>query len=156
MQQLVWSDTLAIVAQNWVNQCKFAYDNTGVHIPGFGQYFRQNMRSYGDYQLKSPIDALVATVGIWFKQSKDYPSHAIEAHSITDEPAHTARFKTMIWAQANQVTGTFQRSQPITGNSPNAPYFAPNLTGNAPNIAVNAPNIIASLGWLWNHYSNTK
>ena len=82
MQKISWSNDLAILAQNWINQCVFSHDkNKDRNLPNLT--VGQNLGMMPNVERENIFET---TIKMWFEEYKDFPTNFISPYQYTNDP----------------------------------------------------------------------
>ncbi|XP_043468879.1 venom allergen 3-like [Leptopilina heterotoma] len=118
---LVWDDELAIIAQRWVNQCRFSMDSCR-HVQRF--FVGQNIG--GKFVTTVPSDIITQIINDWYNEVEKFDSRQVER--VMDYTL-VLRYTQMVWSTTrfigcgyinlnhnNQIIATLACNYGPTGN----------------------------------------
>ena len=84
MQKISWSNDLAILAQNWINQCVFSHDkNQDRNFPKLTVGQNLGMMSTSNVDRENIFET---SIKMWFEEYTYFPPNFISPYQHTDDP----------------------------------------------------------------------
>ena len=84
MQKISWSNDLAILAQNWINQCVFSHDkNKDRNFPKLKVGQNLGMISTSNVERENIFETII---NLWFEEHKYFPPSSISPYRPTNDP----------------------------------------------------------------------
>lgn len=83
MQKISWNNDLAILAQNWINQCVFSHDkNKDRNFPKLKVGQNLGMFSTSKVERENIFETII---NLWFEEHKYFPPSSISPYRPTNE-----------------------------------------------------------------------
>ena len=87
MQKISWSNDLAILAQNWINQCTFSHDkNRNRNFPNLK--VGQNLGMISTSANVERENIFETIIKMWFDEYKYFPPSSISPYRPTNDPGN--------------------------------------------------------------------
>jgi hypothetical protein len=85
MQKISWNNDLAILAQNWINQCVFSHDkNKDRNFPKLKVGQNLGMFSTSKVERENIFETII---NLWFEEHKYFPPSSISPYRPTNDPS---------------------------------------------------------------------
>jgi len=108
MNELVWDDEVADMAQNWANQCSAgnpAHDTNRKMVDGStsGQYCGQNVYSSWNSAGPSSDKGLANAVEAWYDEVKDFDNAGVYSYGSGSDSGITGHYTQVVWGSVSKI-----------------------------------------------------
>jgi len=108
MNELVWDDEVADMAQTWANQCSAgnpAHDTNRKMVDGStsGQYCGQNVYSSWNSAGPSSDKGLANAVEAWYDEVKDFDNAGVYSYGSGSDSGITGHYTQVVWGSVSKI-----------------------------------------------------
>lgn len=122
MNELVWDDEVAKMAQTWADQCPAkSHDSNRKMVDGTsrGEYCGQNV--YNSWSSRGPSSkkSLSGAVQAWYDEVKDFDKAGVNAYNSGSDTGTTGHYTQVVWGSVTKIgCGYNYRVDPADGPNP--------------------------------------